>query len=193
MAIPVTDHEKEQCIRNIIHLMGDSPNRPELKDTPSRVLKSYQEMFAGYKMKPEDILKVFEVSGILPYGHKFKNEMITQSGIPFVSFCEHHLLPFFGSVSISYTPTNQLRVGLSKLTRLVECFSKRLQVQERMTNQIANALFQSGLIPKFVSVNSTARHMCMECRGVEKEASTSCNVSLSVEEATQDFSDIGTL
>lgn len=162
-------------LRNLICIMGDDPDRPELKDTPSRVLKSYKEMFAGYAMNPEEILKTFEV-GNMP---RFQNsiEEVSQRNIPFVSFCEHHLLPFFGTVDISYVPIINIRVGLSKLTRLVECFSKRLQVQERMTNQILVAMVQSKLTPKEVVVTSNARHMCMECRGVQVfEVPTQCQV-----------------
>jgi GTP cyclohydrolase IA len=131
--------------------------RAELEGTPGRVVKAFEEMTAGYRMSPAEILsKAFEAD---------TDEMIVLRGISFVSLCEHHLLPFLGTATVGYLPKDGKVAGVSKLARLVECFSKRLQLQERMTQQIADAL-QVTLEPRGVGVVVRAHHSCMGCRGV---------------------------
>ena len=128
-------------------------------ETPKRYLSAMREMLSGYDMDPAEILSTtFEEGG---------SEVVRARGIHFASLCEHHLLPFVGSVIIEYQPNHGRVVGLSKLARLVECFAKRLQLQERMTGQIADAMVEY-LNPASVVVHVTARHGCIECRGVRQ-------------------------
>jgi GTP cyclohydrolase I len=144
--------------RRFLKSLGEDPNRPGLLETPARVEKAWKHWTSGYTQNPADLLKTFE-DGAEQY-----NEMIVVRNIPVYSHCEHHLAPFFGKATIGYMPDGKI-VGLSKLTRLVECFSKRLQVQERLTIQVANALMES-LKPKAVGVVIRCRHLCMESRGI---------------------------
>jgi GTP cyclohydrolase I len=144
--------------RRFLAELGEDPDRPGLLETPSRVSKAWKDWTAGYGQHPAEVLKVFE-DGAEEY-----NELIVVRGIPVYSHCEHHLAPFFGKATIGYLPNGKI-VGLSKLTRLVDCFARRLQVQERLTTQIANALMQH-LEPKAVGVVISCRHMCMESRGI---------------------------
>ncbi len=156
-------HEEftENDWRRLLISLGEDPDRPGLQETPSRVVKAWQHWTSGYKEDPAECLKVFE-DGAQQY-----NELIVVRGIPVYSHCEHHLAPFFGKATIGYVPDGKI-VGLSKLTRLVNCFAKRLQVQERLTIQIANALM-THLEPKAVGVVIRCRHMCMESRGIRTE------------------------
>ncbi|MDB5798287.1 MAG: folE [Paucimonas sp.] len=144
--------------RRFILSLGEDPDRPGLSDTPERVARAWVHWTSGYRQDPDEILKSFE-DGAEEY-----NELIVVRGIPVYSHCEHHLAPFFGTATVGYVPDGRI-VGLSKLTRLVDCFAKRLQVQERMTSQIANALM-AALQPKAVGVVLRCRHMCMESRGI---------------------------
>ena len=144
--------------RRFIISLGEDPDRPGLSETPARVEKAWKHWTAGYKQNPADLLKTFE-DGAEQY-----NELIVVRNIPVYSHCEHHLAPFFGKATIGYMPDGKI-VGLSKLTRLMECFAKRLQVQERLTIQVANALMES-LQPKAVGVVIRCRHLCMESRGI---------------------------
>ncbi|MES1981549.1 MAG: GTP cyclohydrolase I FolE [Pseudomonadota bacterium] len=144
--------------RRLLTSLGEDPNRPGLQDTPARVAKAWKHWTSGYDQDPVALLKAFE-DGAEQY-----NELIVVRGIPVYSHCEHHLAPFFGKATIGYLPNGKI-VGLSKLTRLVDCFAKRLQVQERLTSQIANALM-TGLAPQAVGVVVRCRHMCMESRGI---------------------------
>jgi GTP cyclohydrolase I len=144
--------------RRLIRSIGDDPERSGLIETPRRVQKAWQDWTCGYGQDPADILKVFE-DGAEEY-----NELIVVRNIPVYSHCEHHMAPFFGKATIGYLPDGKI-VGLSKLTRLVDCFARRLQVQERLTTQIANALMEN-LQPKAVGVVVSCRHMCMESRGI---------------------------
>jgi GTP cyclohydrolase I len=141
--------------------------REGLRDTPRRVAKAYVEMFSGYKEDPADILsRVFEEDGCDSY-----RSMIIVKDVPFYSQCEHHIVPFFGTADVGYVPgEGKGVVGLSKLARLVDCFAKRLQVQERMTDQIANAI-ESHLQPLGCMVVIRAEHLCMCARGVKKPGS----------------------
>lgn len=148
-------------IRALFVMLGDDPDRDGIQDTPKRVLKAYLEMTDGYNHDPEAILaKRFA---------QHYDELILLKGIEFTSLCEHHLLPFNGTATVGYLPNsgNASVVGLSKLARLVECYAKRLQIQERMAEQIADAL-DKYLEPRGVGVILRATHFCMACRGVRQ-------------------------
>lgn len=152
------DETIEDNVRRLLQFIGEDPSREGLKETPARVAKAYREWFSGYGVEdPASILKVFED------GAKGVDEMVIVKDIKFYSHCEHHLAPFFGTVTIAYIPNGKI-VGLSKFHRLVEVFARRLQVQERLTQQIAEVL-ESTLAPKGVAVLISARHLCVESRG----------------------------
>jgi GTP cyclohydrolase I len=154
----MSEHFSEHDWRRFLLSIGEDPDRPGLRETPARVAKAWMAWTVGYQQNPADVLKTFE-DGAEQY-----NELIVVRNIPVYSHCEHHLAPFFGKATIGYMPNGKI-VGLSKLTRLVECFSRRLQVQERMTIQVANALMET-LEPKAVGVVVRCRHLCMESRGI---------------------------
>ncbi len=149
----------ENITASLIEAIGENPKREGLRDTPRRVADMFAELTEGYSMNPKEILsrEWSEVSG-----------MVVAKEIGFFSLCEHHILPFYGKVHIGYIPSKAV-VGLSKLVRVVDCFSKRLQLQERMTKQIADAINES-LKPHGVVVVVQARHLCMEMRGVKSGA-----------------------
>ena len=152
----------EEATRLLLEAGGEDPNRPGLLDTPKKVAKMYGELLAGYETPADEHLKVkFEVesSGVL-----------IEKDIPFHSLCEHHLLPFFGKAHVAYLPKNSV-VGLSKIPRTVEVFARRLQLQEQMTTQIAETLFEH-LDAAGVMVVTEAEHMCMSMRGVKKLGTT---------------------
>src|SRR3569833_3111532 len=146
-----------QAWRRLLASRGEDPDRPGLAETPARVSRAWKLWTSGFAQDPAEVLKVFE-DGAEEY-----NELIVVRGIPVYSHCEHHLAPFFGTAIVGYVPNGKL-VGLPTLTRLVDCFSKRLQVQERMTSQIANALM-THLEPKAVGVVIRCRHLCGGGRG----------------------------
>jgi GTP cyclohydrolase I len=148
----------QETIKKIIKEIGDDPKREGLKDTPKRVAKAYEKLFGGYNQHPERFLTVFDSEGY--------DEMITVKDIDFYSTCEHHMLPFFGKAFIGYIPDKKI-IGLSKIPRMVEVFARRLQNQERLTQQIANTL-NDVLKPKGVGVVLESKHLCMMARGVEK-------------------------
>ncbi|MES2258349.1 MAG: GTP cyclohydrolase I FolE [Pseudomonadota bacterium] len=154
------EFSEDDWLRFLISL-GEDPQRPGLVETPARVSKAWKHWTSGYGQDPRELLKAFE-DGAEEY-----NELIVVRGIPVYSHCEHHLAPFFGKATIGYVPDGKI-VGLSKLTRLVDCFAKRLQVQERMTIQIADALMKV-LEPKAVGVVVSCRHLCMESRGIRSQ------------------------
>jgi GTP cyclohydrolase I len=149
---------------------GEDPDREGLLDTPDRVVRSWGEIFAGYDHSPEEILSTTfgDVNGY--------SEMILLRDINFFSTCEHHMLPFMGVAHVAYLPAERV-VGLSKLARLVDCFAKRLQIQERMTRDIAKAIMLH-LKPQGCGVVIEATHGCMVCRGVKKEGATMVTSSL---------------
>lgn len=147
-----------QMVRDLLRYIGEDPAREGLIETPSRFLKAWREYTRGYLEKPEDVLKSFED------GAERVDEMVIVRDIPVYSLCEHHLAPFFGKAYVGYIPDQRI-LGLSKISRLVEVFARRLQVQERLTNQIADAL-DTHLQPLGVAVVIECRHMCMESRGV---------------------------
>ena len=156
----------EKIIRDLIEMIGEDPEREGLAGTPERVAKSYKKLFGGYDEDPSKLITVFDNEGY--------DEMIIAKDIDFYSTCEHHILPFFGKAYIGYIPDNKI-IGLSKLPRLVEIFSRRLQNQERMTKQIADTLNEL-LKPRGVGVVIKAEHLCMKARGVEKQ---NCEISTS--------------
>jgi len=151
----------EQDWRRLLISLGEDPDRAGLVETPSRVAKAWKHWTSGYTQDPAELLKVFED------GAEGYDELVIIRGIPVYSHCEHHLAPFFGKATIGYVPNGKI-VGLSKLTRLVDCFAKRLQGQERLTVQIANALM-THLEPKAVGVIIKCRHLCMERRGIRTQ------------------------
>jgi len=152
--------QAEEAVRTLLSWAGDDPSREGLLDTPQRVAKAFEEWFGGYAEDPEEYLKrtFEEVEGY--------DEMITLRDIRFESHCEHHLAPIIGKAHVAYLPTNKV-VGISKLARVVETYARRLQVQEKMTAQIANSI-QNVLQPKGVAVVIEAAHQCMTTRGVHK-------------------------
>ncbi len=160
----VTDREAEQAFKTILTWLGEDPNREGLLETPKRVMKAYKEYFGGYKVDPDKILdKTFgDVDGY--------DDMVIQKNISVQSHCEHHMAPIIGKAHVAYIPKERV-VGLSKLARVVEVFSKRLQTQERLTMQIAKTLMES-LDAKGVAVTIDSTHQCMTMRGIKKEQAT---------------------
>ena len=160
----VSDNEAEEALKTILTWMGENPNREGLLETPKRVVKAFKEYFAGYTQDAEQILeKTFgDVEGY--------DDMVIEKNISVTSHCEHHMAPIVGTAHVAYIPNKRV-VGLSKLARVVEVFSKRLQTQERLTMQIANALMTS-LDAKGVAVTIDAAHQCMTMRGIKKENAT---------------------
>lgn len=152
----------QEIIKQLLISLGEDPNREGLKKTPKRVEESLKFLTTGYKISPEEVFK--ESTFVEDY-----DEMVVIKDIDFYSLCEHHLLPFYGKCHIAYIPNKKI-VGLSKLVRLVEVFSRRLQVQERLTTQIAHTI-EKNLAPIGVGVVIEAYHLCMMMRGVEKQNS----------------------
>lgn len=150
-------------VTELLIAIGENPEREGLKETPRRVVKSWKELYGGYFQDPKEILSTRFKDGAC-------QEMVILKDIAFSSTCEHHMLPFVGKTHIGYIPNGTV-VGLSKLARLVDCFSRRLQIQEKMTMEIANAIAKN-LAPKGVGVIVEAHHQCMSCRGVGKQSTT---------------------
>ncbi len=155
----MSDTPIEAAVRTILSGIGEDPDRAGLIDTPARVQRMYAELTAGYAIDPEEILNeaVFEVD---------YSEMVVVKDIPFHSLCEHHLLPFAGSAAVAYIPAGRV-IGLSKIPRIVDMYARRLQIQERLTQQIADFLMQR-LSPKGVGVVVEATHLCASMRGIRK-------------------------
>jgi GTP cyclohydrolase I len=155
-----TRAEAEQAVRTLLLWTGDDPDREGLKATPERVVRSYEEFFAGYGADPYDVLqRTFEeVEGY--------DDMVVLRGIRFESYCEHHMVPIIGTVHVAYLPKSRV-VGISKLARVIEIYSKRLQIQEKMTAQIATAI-NDVLQPLGVAIVVEGEHQCMTTRGVHK-------------------------
>jgi GTP cyclohydrolase I len=158
-----TRDEAEEAVRTLIRWAGDDPEREGLLDTPGRVIKAYEELFSGYETDPSNYLqRTFEeVNGY--------DELVVLSDIPVVSFCEHHMLPFLGRAHVGYLPDRRV-VGISKLARVVHGYARRLQIQEKLTAQIAQAV-QDVLKPKGVGVLIKSEHSCMTMRGVNTPGS----------------------
>lgn len=160
---PATEVEALAAVRTLLRFIGEDPNREGLIETPDRVVRAFDEMFSGYSQDITEILgTVFDAEGY--------NEMVILRNIEFNSTCEHHMLPFAGIAHVGYIPGDRI-VGLSKLARVVDAFARRLQVQERLTNQIAVAI-NEALMPRGVGVIVEAKHHCMLCRGVMKRESS---------------------
>ena len=157
----------EALLREVI---GEDAQRGGLLETPNRVVKAWGHWAGGYKMDPKEVLKTFED------GAENYNQIILVKDIPVYSHCEHHLAPFFGVAHVAYIPDGKI-VGLSKLSRVVDIFSRRLQVQERLTSQVAEAL-QEALNPKAVGVVIECRHMCMESRGIQRQGASTVTSSM---------------
>lgn len=163
------NQEFEQAVTKILELLGENPNREGLLKTPSRVAKALQFLTEGYQQDPKAILNqaLFTSSN---------DEMVVVRDIEFYSMCEHHMLPIIGRAHVAYIPDGKV-VGLSKIPRIVNVFARRLQIQEQMTEQIADAILET-IQPKGVAVVVHARHMCMEMRGVQKINSTTVSSAL---------------
>ena len=159
----------EEHIRSILRSIGEDPDREGLRKTPSRVAEALTYLTRGYGMSPDKV-----INGSL-FIEDYE-EMIVQKDIDFFSLCEHHLLPFFGKAHVAYIPDHKI-VGISKLARLVDVYARRLQVQERLTNQIATTIMEK-LRPQGVAVVIEAEHLCMRMRGVEKQNSLVITSSL---------------
>ncbi|OUR74209.1 GTP cyclohydrolase I FolE [Arcobacter sp. 31_11_sub10_T18] len=159
----------ENAVRDMLEAIGEDVNREGLEKTPSRVRKAYEFMCSGYKQDPKEIIQKALFTST-------NEEMVILKDIEFYSQCEHHMLPIIGKAHIAYIPNGKV-VGLSKIPRVVDVFARRLQIQEQMTEQIADAL-NEHLQPKGVAVVLDARHMCMEMRGVEKICSTTVTSAL---------------
>ena len=159
-----TDKEVHEAVRKLLLWAGDDPDREGLVGTPDRVARAYKEFFAGYEQDPEEILRTTfeEVEGY--------DEMVLVKDIGVESHCEHHMVPIIGRAHIAYIPNNRV-VGISKLARVVDIFAKRLQIQEKMTAQIANSI-ENVLKPKGIAVVIDASHQCMTTRGVNKPESS---------------------
>jgi len=159
----------ENATKAILEAIGENPNREGLVKTPKRVAKSFEYICSGYFKDPKEVLNdaLFESTN---------NEMVVVRNIEFYSMCEHHILPFFGRVHVAYIPDKKV-VGLSKIPRMVDIFARRLQIQEQLTEQIADAIMDV-VKPKGVGVVIHARHMCMEMRGVESKYSYTSSSAL---------------
>jgi GTP cyclohydrolase I len=163
--------DAERAVRTLISWAGDNPAREGLRDTPSRVIKAYRELFGGYGQDVEKILsRTFEEVG----GY---DDVVMVKGIHFFSHCEHHLVPFFGKVHVAYRPSGRV-LGLSKIARVVELYARRLQTQEALTAEICRAIDQS-LQPRGVGVMIEAEHLCMAMRGVRKPGSLTATARFS--------------
>ncbi len=152
----------KKAVRELLLALGENPEREGLRETPERVARMYEEILYGYREDPRKVLKVLK-------GEDF-DELVLVKDIPFYSLCEHHLLPFHGKVHVGYIPQQNRITGISKLVRVVEILSRRLQIQERLTTQVAEVI-EETLKPKGVIVVIEAEHLCMTMRGVKKPGS----------------------
>ncbi len=152
----------KKAVRMLLEAIGDDPEREGLKGTPQRVADMYGEIFEGIKMKPSQVMKIFKTEE--------HDEMVILRDIPFYSVCEHHMLPFLGKAHIAYIPKKDKLLGLSKLARVVEIFAKRLQLQERLTSQVADTI-DKAVNPLGVLVVIEAEHLCTTMRGIKKPGS----------------------
>ena len=159
-SLKISENQALDAVKTLIKWAGDDPEREGLRETPKRVIRSYKDFFSGYNLDPREILskKFKEVEGY--------DEIIILKNIRLESHCEHHMVPFIGTAHVGYLPKNKI-VGLSKLARLVETFAKRLQIQEKLTAQIANAI-DEVLQPRGVGVIIEATHLCVATRGIHK-------------------------
>ena len=175
----ISKEKAEQAVKVILEYVGEDPNREGLLDTPARFVRALDEWFSGYKVNPDELLSTTfsEVDGY--------NEIIILRNIRLESHCEHHMVPIIGTVTVAYLPSNKV-VGISKLARVVEAYSKRYQIQEVMTRQIAESI-NRVLNPQGVAVIVKAQHMCIGTRGIKKHESdmiTSCMLGVFMEDST---------
>jgi len=152
----------EAAVRELLYAIGEDPDREGLIETPNRVARMYEEIYAGLEEDPKKHLKIFNEDN--------NDEMVIVRDIPLYSICEHHLIPFIGKAHIAYIPGNGKVIGLSKLARIVNCFAKRPQLQERLTSQVADFLYEN-LEPQGVAVVVEAEHLCMTMRGARASGS----------------------
>jgi len=169
LSATLTSATYEELVREMLVRLGEDPDREGLSHTPARVEKAMRFLVKGYKEDPEALLR----KALFTVGY---DEMVIVKDIEMFSLCEHHLLPFFGKVHVAYIPNGKV-IGLSKIPRLIEAFSRRLQIQERLTTQIAEAI-QNAIEPQGVGVVIEARHLCMMMRGVEKQHSSAVTSSM---------------
>ncbi len=160
----------EAAVQELLYAVGEDPEREGLKETPQRVARMYEEIFSGLETDPKKFLKIFHE----PEQH---NELVLVRDIPLYSVCEHHLLPFIGKAHIAYIPKGGKIIGLSKFSRIVDCFARRPQVQERLTAQIADFLYEN-LEPCGVAVVIEAEHLCMTMRGARAAGSSTLTSAL---------------
>jgi GTP cyclohydrolase I len=166
----MVDKDKiRKAVKEIIVAIGDDPNRPGLQETPDRVANMYEEIFAGMFIKPESVIKTFK--------EEHHQEMIIVKDIPLYSVCEHHLLPFIGTAHVCYIPRDGKILGLSKISRIVDILSKKPQLQERLTSEIADVI-NNELHPIGVAVIVEAEHLCMTMRGIKKAGSRAITSAL---------------
>ena len=159
----------EHLVRAMLIAIGEDPDRPGLIGTPARVVEAWGEIFSGYKQDPKDLFKIFDLPGC--------SELVILRNVEFVSHCEHHLMAFSGKAHVGYIPKGGRVIGVSKLARLLECFSRRLQIQERIGMQITDAL-QTYLKPLGCACVLEARHSCISCRGIGKQGSSMVTSSM---------------
>jgi len=169
LSATLTSATYEELVREMLVRLGEDPDREGLSHTPARVEKAMRFLVKGYKDDPEALLR----KALFTVGY---DEMVIVKDIEMFSLCEHHLLPFFGKVHVAYIPNGKV-IGLSKIPRLIDAFSRRLQIQERLTTQIAEAI-QNAIDPQGVGVVIEARHLCMMMRGVEKQHSSAVTSSM---------------
>ncbi len=169
LSATLTSATYEELVREMLVRLGEDPDREGLSHTPARVEKAMRFLVKGYKDDPEALLR----KALFTVGY---DEMVIVKDIEMFSLCEHHLLPFFGKVHVAYIPNGKV-IGLSKIPRLIDVFSRRLQIQERLTTQIAEAI-QNAIEPQGVGVVIEARHLCMMMRGVEKQHSSAVTSSM---------------
>jgi GTP cyclohydrolase I len=169
LSATLTSATYEELVREMLVRLGEDPDREGLSHTPARVEKAMRFLVKGYKEDPEALLR----KALFTVGY---DEMVIVKDIEMFSLCEHHMLPFFGKVHVAYIPNGKV-IGLSKIPRLIEAFSRRLQIQERLTTQIAEAI-QNAIEPQGVGVVIEARHLCMMMRGVEKQHSSAVTSSM---------------
>ncbi len=161
----------KNSIKEILEHIGEDPSREGLKETPNRMMRSWKELFCGYNQNVSEIFTFFKEDDVVPF-----EQIILLKDIEFFSTCEHHFLPFIGKAHVAYIPSNKI-VGISKLARVVDVFSRRLQIQERIGNQVTEALMEH-LEPLAAACIIEAKHLCMSCRGVGKINSVMVTSSL---------------
>lgn len=159
----------QDAVRTLIRIGGDDPDRPGMLETPRRVVEAFMEATGGYGVDVSKVIQLFDEPC---------EDMVVVTGVRFNSTCEHHLMPFFGTASVGYVPSGKV-IGLSKLPRVVEVFARRFQVQERLTRQVADAVYEASE-PRGVGVVMRAEHTCMSCRGVRKTGDTVTSSMLGV-------------